>query len=73
MGEAEELAIIEKFLPKQLSSDEIEAELKELIKNVGATSAADTGKVMASASKHFAGRADNKVVSEKVKQILSSI
>ena len=69
-GEIEEIAIIEKFLPKQMGEDEIREELKKIIAQVGATSAADMGKVMGAASKHFAGKADNKVVSQLIKQIL---
>lgn len=69
-SEIEEIAIIEKFLPKQMGEDEIREELKKIIAQVGATSAADMGKVMGAASKHFAGKADNKVVSQLIKQIL---
>ena len=69
-SEIEEIAIIEKFLPKQMGEDEIREELKKIIAEVGATSAADMGKVMGAASKHFAGKADNKVVSQLIKQIL---
>ncbi len=68
--ELEEIAVIEKFLPQQMSEDEIKEELKKLIAQVGATSAAEMGKVMGVASKHFAGKADNKVVSQLVKQLL---
>jgi uncharacterized protein YqeY len=69
-GEMEEIAVIEKFLPKQMGEDEIKEELKKIIAQAGATSAADMGKVMGVASKHFAGKADNKVVSQLVKQLL---
>jgi len=69
-GEMEEIAVIEKFLPKQMGEDEIKEELKKIIAQVGATSAADMGKVMGVASKHFAGKADNKIVSQLVKQLL---
>jgi uncharacterized protein YqeY len=69
-SEQEEIAVIEKFLPKQMSEDEIREELKKIIAQVGAVSAADMGKVMGAASKHFAGKADNKVVSQVVKQLL---
>jgi uncharacterized protein YqeY len=68
--EMEEIAVIEKYLPKQLAEEEILVELKKLIEQLGVTSAADMGKVMGSASKHFAGKADNKVVSRLVKQLL---
>jgi uncharacterized protein YqeY len=69
-SEMEEIAVIEKFLPKQMSEDEIREELKKIIAQTGATSAADMGKVMGAASKHFAGKADNKVVSKLVKELL---
>ena len=63
--------VIEKYLPKQLSCEEIEAELKNIIAQVGATTAKDMGKVMGTATKYFAGRADNKIVSEIVKSLLN--
>lgn len=63
-------AVMEEYLPKQLSEEEIKAQLQEIIKSVGATSAADMGKVMGASTKHFAGKADNKIVSQLVKQLL---
>lgn len=70
--EREEMAVIEKFLPKQLD----EAELKEIIKGIiaetGASSPADMGKVMGVASKQLAGKADGKLISGIVKDLLSS-
>ena len=69
--EEEEIAVIERYLPKMMSEDEIRAELKNIISSVGATSAADMGKVMGAASKHFAGKADNRIVSAMVKEMLS--
>jgi uncharacterized protein YqeY len=68
--EREELAIIEKFLPKQMSAEELQAELKTIIAQVGATSPADMGKVMGTATKQLAGKADGKMISETVKQLL---
>lgn len=62
--------VLEEYLPKQMSEDEVKAELQAIIASVGATSAADMGKVMGAASKAFAGKADNKMVSALVKQIL---
>lgn len=62
--------IIERYLPKQLSREEIETDVKAIIAEVGATSPKDMGKVMGQASKHFAGKADNRVVSEIVKSLL---
>ena len=69
--EKEEIAIIENYLPAQLSEAEITSELKKIIASTGAVSAADTGKVMGVASKAFAGKADNKLVSAIVKQLLA--
>ena len=68
--ELEEIAVIEKYLPKQMGEAEISAELKKIIEQVGAKSPAEMGKVMGLASKHFAGKADNKIVSHLVKQLL---
>ena len=64
--------IIERYLPKQLGRDEIESAVKSIIEQVGAASPKDMGKVMGVASKQFAGKADNKVVSEIVKALLMS-
>ncbi len=64
--------IMETYLPKQLSEDEIRSQLKNIITQVGATSAADMGKVMGAASKAFAGKADNKMVSSLVKELLGN-
>ena len=69
--EKEEVAVIEKFLPKQLSEEELKAELQTIINSVGASSAADLGKVMGVASKQLAGKADGKAISAMVKQLLS--
>jgi len=70
--EREELAIIERFLPQQLNPEELQAELKAIIAEIGASSPADMGKVMGVASKKLAGRADGKMISETVKQLLNS-
>ena len=69
--EREELAIIDRFLPKQMSQEELQAELKAIIAEVGASSPADMGKVMGAASKRLAGKADGKAISENVKQLLA--
>jgi len=69
--EKEEIEIIEKFLPKQLSVDEIKAELSVIISEVGAISPADIGKVMGAATKKLAGKADGKTISALVKELLS--
>lgn len=70
--EQEEIEVIEKFLPKQLSTDEIKAELSVIISEVGATSPADMGKVMGAATKKLAGKADGKTISAVVKELLSN-
>lgn len=69
--EEEEIAIIEKFLPKQMSGDEIKSELIKIIAEVGASSPADMGKVMAAATKQLAGKADGKTISVLVKELLT--
>ncbi len=63
--------IIEAYLPKQMSEDEIKAEVAKIIASVGASSPADMGKVMGVATKQLAGKADGKVVSAFVKELLS--
>jgi uncharacterized protein YqeY len=69
--EEEEIAVIEKFLPKQLSADEVKAELTAIIAAVGASSPADMGKVMGAATKQLAGKADGKTISALVKELLA--
>lgn len=69
--ELEEIAVLEHYLPKQLSEQELEAKLKEIIASVGATSAADMGKVMGAATKQLAGLAPGKAISDTVKKLLS--
>ncbi|MES1214627.1 MAG: GatB/YqeY domain-containing protein [Bacteroidota bacterium] len=69
--EKEEIAIIEKFLPQQLSAEEIKTILKKIITEVGAASPADMGKVMGAATKQLAGKADGKTISVLVKELLS--
>lgn len=69
--EEEEIAVIEKFLPKQLSAEELKAALAKIIADVGASSPADLGKVMGIASKQFAGKADGKTISAMVKELLA--
>jgi uncharacterized protein YqeY len=68
--EVEEMEVIEGFLPKQMERAEVEVYLKDLISRVGATSVKDMGKVMGSANKELAGKADGKTISELVKQLL---
>ena len=69
--EQEEISIIERFLPKQMTAEELKSPLSELISQLGATSPADMGKVMAAATKQFAGKADGKVISAVVKELLA--
>ena len=70
-NELAEAAVIEKYLPAKLSDAELEAEIKAIIAEVGATSPKEMGQVMGVASKKFAGKADGKLVSELVKQMLN--
>ena len=63
--------VIEKFLPQQLSAEELESAMKEIIAQTGATSAKDLGKVMGLASKSLAGKSDGKSISEMAKKLLS--
>jgi uncharacterized protein YqeY len=69
--EEEEIAIISKFLPAQMSADDVKAELVKIIAAVGATSPADMGKVMGAATKQLAGKADGKTISGLVKELLA--
>ena len=69
--ELSQAAVIEEFLPKQLSEEEVTVELKKIIESLGAKSIADLGKVMGAANKAMAGRADGKMISELVKKLLS--
>ena len=69
--EQEEIEVIEKFLPKQLSADELQLEIKKIIAETGATSSADMGKVMGVATNRLAGTADGKTISTVVKELLS--
>ena len=69
--EQEEIEVIEKFLPKQLSQDELREEVGKLIAESGATSPAEMGKVIGLANKKLAGRADGKTISSVVKELLS--
>lgn len=68
--EKQELGVIEEFLPKQMSEDEIRSELEKIVNELGASSMKEMGKVMGVASKKMAGKADNKKVSEIIKSLL---
>lgn len=69
--EQEEIEVIEKFLPKQLSGEELKAIIAEIIAQTGASSPADMGKVMGAATKQLAGKADGKAISAIVKELLA--
>lgn len=70
-NELAEAAVMEKYLPKALSEEEVEAAVREIIAQVGASSMADMGKVMGAATKQLAGQADGRVISGIVKRLLS--
>ena len=69
--EQEEIAIIEKFLPQQLSPEELKQALQKIISEAGAAGPADLGKVVGIASKQFAGKADGKTISSLAKELLA--
>ena len=70
-GELAQVKVIEAYLPKQMSAEELEAELKAIIAQVGATSPKEMGKVMGVASKALAGKAEGRAISEAVKRLLA--
>ena len=70
--ENEEITIIEKYLPKQMTEDEVKAELSIIIKETGATTPADLGKVMGAATKKLGGKTDGKTISTLAKQMLTN-
>jgi uncharacterized protein YqeY len=70
VGEEEELQVIERYLPKQMSEAEIRAEVQAIIQSVGATGPGDLGKVMGPASKAMAGKADGKIINQIVRELL---
>ena len=69
--EKQELAVIEEFLPEQMSEEEIRNEVKMLIEETGAASVKEMGKVMGAATKKLAGKADNQTISRIAKEMLS--
>ena len=69
--EVAQMKVIEKFLPAQLTAEELEAEMKKIIAETGASSLQDLGKVMGVASKALAGKSDGKSISEMAKRLLS--
>lgn len=70
-AELAQVAVLEKYLPKQMTPEELEAELKKIIAEVGASTAKDMGKVMGVASKALAGKAEGRAISEAVKRLLA--
>ncbi|MBR5843376.1 MAG: GatB/YqeY domain-containing protein [Bacteroidaceae bacterium] len=70
-GELAEAAVIEAYMPKQLTDEELTAEVQAILAEVGATGPQDMGKVMGVASKRLAGRADGRAISTKVKELLN--
>lgn len=70
--ELDELAVIEEYLPKQLSEEELKEKLQAIIQEVGASAPSDMGKVMGRASKELAGQADGKTISQMVKTLLNN-
>lgn len=71
-AELAQVHVIEAYLPKQMSTEELETELKALIAQVGATGPKDMGKVMGVASKALAGKAEGRMISETVKKLLNN-
>ena len=69
--EIEEIAVIEKFLPKQLSAEELKEIISGIIKETGASSQAEMGKVIGAANKQLAGKADGKTIASVVKELLA--
>lgn len=70
-SELAEVAVIEQYLPQPLTDEELTTALRDIIAQVGATTAKDMGKVMGVASKQLAGRADGRAISAKVKELLA--
>lgn len=70
--EAEEIAVIKRYLPKQLTPDELRAALQSIIERIGAKSPAQMGMVMGAATKELAGKADGKAVAAMVKELLQN-
>ena len=75
LAEAElgQVRVIERYLPKQMSAEELEAELRTIIAQVGAAGPKDMGKVMGVASKALAGKAEGRAISETVKRLLNNL
>ena len=72
LNEESEAAVIEAYLPRKMTAEELEAALRRIITEIGAKSPADMGKVMGAATKQLAGQADGKQISELVKKLLAN-
>ena len=72
-NELAEVAVIERYLPVPMTDTELETAISEIIKQVGASGPQDMGKVMGAASKQLSGKAEGKIISEKVKVLLTKI
>jgi len=70
-NELAEIAVIENYLPKQLSEDELRSRIQDIIARVGAAAPSDLGKVMGAATKELAGQADGKAISAMAKELLA--
>ncbi len=70
-NELAEMAVIEEYLPKQMSDEELTAAIKAIITETGVTSIKEMGKVMGIASKKLAGKAEGRAISDKVKSLLA--
>lgn len=70
--ELDQVAVMEEYLPKQLSVEELRTEISSLIEEVGATSPKDMGRVMGIATKRLSGKAEGKAISEMVKSLLTA-
>jgi uncharacterized protein YqeY len=69
--EQDELEVIERYLPKQLSEKEVEAEIRQIMDSMGATGPGDMGKIMGVATKKLAGKADGRLIAEVAKRLLN--
>ncbi|MDE7413505.1 MAG: GatB/YqeY domain-containing protein [Muribaculaceae bacterium] len=72
-NELAEAAVLEEYLPKQLSAEELEAEIRAIVAETGAAGPKEMGKVMGVASKRLAGKAEGRAISDMVKNILNSL
>lgn len=71
--ELAQVDVLSRYMPKQLTAEELDAAVREIIASVGAEGPKDMGKVMGAASKQLAGKAEGRAISEKVKEVLASL